>query len=119
MAYENKIVIISFFATWCPPCKAEIPHLNNLQEKYKDDIQIISILLEENKTNDEIIQFMNYFNIKFKVMNSPANFKLSQIYGGVDTIPYMVIYDKKGNNVQHYKGAVPEEMIDADIQKAL
>jgi len=117
--YENKIVIINFFATWCPPCKAEIPHLNNLQEKYKDDLSILSILLEEHKTNEQVIEFMNDYDIKFNVLNSEGNFALAQEVGGIDTIPFMIMYDKKGRYFQHYKGAVPEEMIDIDIQKAL
>jgi len=117
--YENKIVVINFFATWCPPCKAEIPHLNNLQEKYKDDLSILSILLEEHKTNEQIIEFMNEYDIKFNVLNSEDNFALAQEVGGVNTIPFMIMYDKNGKYFQHYKGAVPEEMIDIDIQKVL
>jgi thiol-disulfide isomerase/thioredoxin len=117
--YENKIVILDFFATWCPPCKAEMPHLVNLQEKYKNDVQIIGILLEEHKTNDQVIQFMNKFNINFKIVNSNENFRLAQKVGGVDTIPFTMIFDKNSTYFQHYTGAVPEEMIDIDIQKAL
>ena len=117
--YENKVVIINFFATWCPPCKAEIPHLNKLQEKYKDDLKIISILLEENKSNDEIIEFIEKNSIKFMITNSQENFKLAKEVGGVQSIPFMLIYDKSGNYSQHYTGAVPEEMIEADIKKVL
>ena len=117
--YENKIVLINFFATWCPPCKAEIPHLNNLQQKYNKDIKIISILLEENKSNDEVINFMNKNSIEFTITNSLQNFQLAKEVGGVQSIPFMLIYDKKGHYFQHYKGAVPEEMIEADIKKIL
>ena len=44
--YPNKIILVNFFATWCPPCKAEIPHLNNLLAKYGKDFQVISIVVE-------------------------------------------------------------------------
>ena len=117
--YENKIVILNFFATWCPPCKAEIPHLNNLQEKYKNDLKIISILLEENKSNEAIISFMNDNNIEFTITNSPDNYKLAKAVGGVKSIPFILIYDKNGNYSQHYRGAIPEEMIEVDIKKVL
>ena len=117
--YENKVVLINFFATWCPPCKAEIPHLNNLQQKYSKDVKIISILLEEHKSNEEIVKFINKNSIEFTISNSLDNYKLAQKVGGVQSIPFMLIYDRKGSYSQHYIGAVPEEMIEADIKKVL
>lgn len=117
--YENKVVLVNFFATWCPPCKAEIPHLNNLQEKYKENFVIISVLLEENKSNEEIASFMKYNNINFIITNSPENFKFAKNAGGVKNIPLMFLYDKNGSYSTHYVGAVPEEMIDSDIKKVL
>ena len=117
--YENKVVLVNFFATWCPPCKAEIPHLNNLQEKYKKDLKIISILLEENKSNEDVIKFMNNNDIEFTITNSKDNYKLAKAVGGVKSIPLMLIYDRNGTYSQHYIGAVPEEMIEADIKRVL
>jgi thiol-disulfide isomerase/thioredoxin len=117
--YENKIVLVNFFTTWCPPCKAEIPHLVSLQEKYKENFVIISVLLEENKSNEEINSFMKYNNINYVITNSLENFKLAQSAGGVKNIPLMFLYDKNGKYSTHYVGAIPEEMIDADIKKVL
>lgn len=117
--YENKIVLVNFFTTWCPPCKAEIPHLINLQEKYKDNFVIISVLLEENKSNEEINSFIKFNNINYIITNGIDNFKFAQSAGGVKNIPLMFLYDKKGNYSTHYVGAIPEEMIDADIKKVL
>jgi thiol-disulfide isomerase/thioredoxin len=117
--YENKIVLVNFFTTWCPPCKAEIPHLVNLQEKYKDNFVIISVLLEENKSNEEINSFVKYNNINYIITNGIDNFKLAQSAGGVKNIPLMFLYDKNGKYSTHYVGAIPEEMIDADIKKVL
>ncbi len=116
---EKKIVILDFFATWCPPCKAEIPHLNNLQEKYKDNLVIIGILLEQNKDNDEIKNFINYHSINYTITNSEGNFQLAKEVGGVQSIPFMIMYDKNGDYATHYMGAIPEEMIEADIQRVL
>jgi len=117
--FENKVVLVNFFATWCPPCKAEIPHLNNLQEKYKDNFVVISVLLEENKSNEEIASFMKYNDIHYIITNGSENFKFAQNVGGVKNIPLMFLYDKAGKYSTHYVGAIPEEMIDADIKKVL
>lgn len=117
--YENKVVLVNFFATWCPPCKAEIPHLNSLQEKYKDNFVIISVLLEENKSLEELNSFVKYNAINYIITNGMENFKFAQSVGGVKNIPLMFLYDKKGQYSTHYVGAIPEEMIEADIKKVL
>ena len=116
---NGKIVLVDFFATWCPPCKAEIPHLNNLQEEYKDKLEIIGVLIEPNKDNNELKDFINSFAINYTITNSPANMDFATAVGGVESIPFMIMYDKNGNYVTHYLGAIPQEMIDSDIQEAL
>ena len=116
---ENKVVLLDFFATWCPPCRAEMPHLVNLQNKYNGKIQILSILMEEDKSNSEAISFAKEYNLNFPILNSKENFLLSQALGGIRSLPTLVMYDKDGNYFTHYVGAAPEEMIEADIKKAL
>ena len=117
--YPNKIILLDFFATWCPPCRAAIPHLNSLQSKHKDDIQVIAILMEEHKDNSEVERFITKHNVSFPISNSKENFILSQALGGIRSLPTMVMYDKNGKYHTHYVGVAPEEMIDADIKKAL
>ncbi|MBE0497000.1 MAG: TlpA family protein disulfide reductase [Campylobacterales bacterium] len=116
--HEGKVVLLNFFATWCPPCKAEIPHLNALQTAHGDALSIISVALEE-KSAEELKSFIEYYTINYTVTQGEPNFELAKEVGGVSTIPYMVLYDKNGHYATHYVGAVPEEMIDADIKKAL
>lgn len=116
---NKKAVLIIFFTTWCPPCIGEIPSLNNLKNKYKDDLEIIGVILEKNKNKSEIIDFLNQHNVEFALTNSPANFALAKQVGGVTSIPYMVLYDKDGEYIKHYTGAIPEEMLEVDIKKVL
>jgi len=116
--HEGKVVLLNFFATWCPPCKAEIPHLNALQATHGDALSIISVALEE-KTVEELKSFMEYYTVNYTVTQGEPNYELAKEVGGVSTIPYMILYDKNGHYATHYVGAVPEEMIDADIKKAL
>jgi thiol-disulfide isomerase/thioredoxin len=117
--YEDKVVILDFFATWCPPCKASLPHLVDLQKKYNEKVQFLGILMEENKDMQEIRAFAKKYNINFPVTNSPENFSLSSALGGVRSLPTTVIYDKEGNYFKHYLGAIPVEMLDAEIKKVL
>ena len=115
--YPNKVVLVNFFATWCPPCKAEIPHLINLQNKYKDNFQVLSVVVEQNKPNADMIAFMEQYKINYPITNSEQNFVFAQEVGGVDGIPAMFLFNKKGEMVMQYVGATHEEILDTDIQK--
>ena len=116
--YHGKILFVDFFSTSCGPCRDEVPHLVALQEKYKDDMVILGVLLE-NKTPQELAPFIDYFGINYPVSISPANRDMTEIVGGVRGIPAMYLYDKEGRYVTHYLGAVPEAMIENDIQRIL
>jgi len=115
--YPNKTVLVVFFATWCPPCKAEIPHLNNLLAKYNKDFQVIAVAVEQNKPNEELTSFINEHQIKYPVTNGAVNFEFANAVGGVDGIPAMFLFDKKGALVMQYVGATHEEILDNDISK--
>ncbi len=116
---ENKIILLNFFTTWCPSCKAGIPHLNNLKDKYPNHIEIISVSLAEKDgnlpTDDMLEEFRHKFNIKFQIVNSKENYELANELGGVKTVPTMFLFNQKGKLKQKYIGIVPEEMLDTDI----
>ncbi len=123
---ENKIVLLNFFGTWCPPCKAEIPHLNNLREKYINDFEIIAVDVGPRgggtTPTSELLAFIEDFKIKYPITTGADNGKL---FSGVmelnknGSIPFMLLFNKKGQFVTHYIGMVPEEMLEGDIKKAM
>ncbi len=117
--YEDKIILVNFFATWCPPCIAEIPHLNNLIKKYPNDFIVLGILLEQGKLNQEVLDFIDEHNVTYPITNSSANFLLSDSVGGVKSIPTMYLVDKNGEIQRKYVGIVLEEMLEIGIKKAL
>ena len=116
---EGKAVLLNFFATWCPPCKAEIPHLNSLRKKYDGKFEVIGVLLEQNKDINEINSFIDDFNVQYPITFSEQNFELAKVLGGVRSIPTMFMYDKNGKLIQKYVGIVPQEMLESDIKKAI
>lgn len=115
--YPNKVVLLTFFASWCPPCKAEIPHLNNLVDKYKDEFIVLGISVEQDKDNNFYKDFIKQYKINYPVTNGTQNFYLANAVGGVSSIPAMFMIDKKGKMVRNYVGAVHEEILDNDIKK--
>jgi len=127
---DAPLVLFDFFATWCPACRAVAPHLANLQAKYPKEIKVVGVLIEENKNDQDVIDFKEQFNANYMIANSTskndkfANFKFSNEIASLlrqprsFPIPLLVLL-KNGEYFTHYVGAVPEEMIDSDIKEAL
>ncbi len=122
--HQGKVVIYDIFATWCPPCRAEAPHLASLQRKYADDLLILGMTIEEDMTDAKLQDYRETYGADYTLTHSKDNIKLSRIIasainvGQQFPIPLMVMY-KDGKYVTHYVGAIPEEMIESDIQQAL
>lgn len=121
---KGKIVIFDIFATWCPPCRAAASHLTSLQEKYKDDLVIIGLTIEEDISNDKLQEFREEYNANYTIVNSKDNRRLVDEIathlklGKRFPIPIFAMY-KDGKLVNHYVGAIQEEFIESDIKQAL
>ena len=121
---EGKVVIFDIFATWCPPCRATAPHLSALQKKYKDDLIVIGITIEDNLPNQKLQDFRTTYGADYALVNSSQNRRLvnavtrSLELGNNYPIPIMVIY-KDGKLVEKYIGLVEEEFVNSDIKMAL
>lgn len=120
---QGKAVLLNFWATWCPPCRAEIPHLNNLKKKYKGQLEIVGFNLGKKDntllSQEELNRFIEEYEIGYPITNSDDNFKIANLVGPVVSIPTMFLIDPSGKVVQKYVGVVPEEMMELDIDNAL
>jgi len=123
---ENKVVLLDFFGTWCPPCKAEIPHLLNIKEKLKDDFEILGIDVGPRgggaTSPEDLAKFIKEFKVTYPITTGGDNGKL---FGAVrelnpnGSIPFMVLFNKQGEYVQYYIGMKPEEMLFNDISSTI
>jgi len=121
---DKKIVIFDIYATWCPPCRTAASHLSSLQKKYKDDLLVIGLTIENPISNEKLKEFKKMYKVNYTLVNSDQNQPLineiakSLKIGERFPIPLMAIY-KDGKLINHYVGAVEEEFIQSDIKKAL
>ena len=102
--YEGKIVIIDFWATWCPPCRKGIPDLISIQKDFKDDVVIIGISLDGEKTIKDVPGFVKSYEINYPIVYGDE--KVVNAYGGIEGIPTAFVIDKKGNVVDKHVGLV-------------
>jgi len=121
---QGKVIIFDIFATWCPPCKAAASHLSSLQAKYKDNLVIIGITIEEDISNEKLQEFREMYDAQYTLVNSKDNRRLvDDIAESLDVgdrfpIPLMAMY-LDGEFITHYVGAIEEEFIESDIKRAL
>ncbi|AXX95299.1 TlpA family protein disulfide reductase [Arcobacter ellisii] len=114
---ENKMVLINFWATWCPPCIKEIPVFNELYEKYKDNFIIIGVLYEKNIDANTITNFIKENNIKFPItISEDENFRMAKELGDVKKIPESFLYSKEGFFIEKYVGIVNEKKLIEHIE---
>jgi len=117
--YPKKVVILDIFTTWCPPCLKSIPHMTSLQKKYKKNLQIIGVLMEDKITQSEALEFKKKHHINYPITLGKNNFVLTNTWGGVSGYPTIIIFDKSGKYFNHYNGAPPIEMLESDMKKVL
>jgi len=112
--YRGQVVILDFWATWCPPCKAEIPGFVNLHNEHKDDgLAIIGVSLDRNGWND-VRPFLKNYEVDYPVVL--GNMDLVEAYGGIRSIPTTFVLDKQGKVHKKYVGYRPEQVFEGDFR---
>jgi len=110
--YRGKVVLLDFWATWCTPCQAEIPHFVEFQEKYREQgFQAIGISM------DDDAKPVRAFYQKLK-MNYPVALGTSQVaesYGGVLGLPITFLIGRDGHIAAKYVGAVETPVVEQKI----
>lgn len=116
-SYSGKVVLINFFTTWCPPCRQEIPTLNQLQEKYDaKGFSVIGISLDESSSKI-VVKFIKKMKVNYPV--AMADDKTTRDFGGVIGIPTSFLIDQKGNIAKRYDGYVTHDLLEKDIGSLL
>lgn len=100
-AQKNKVIFINFWATWCPPCIAEMPSINELYQTFKDDKNVLFVMADMDDNFPKAEAFMKKKQLALPVY-SAVNALPEEMYTG--TLPTTVIIDQSGSMVFHHEG---------------
>ena len=104
---EGKVILLNFWATWCGPCRMEIPELNEMQAKYgEDNFMILGISISD--TKKALDDFMKYYEVEYPLLyGNPKEIEKVLIdYGGIFSVPTSILINKKGEEIFSYPGAI-------------
>lgn len=111
--YRGKWVLVNFWATWCPPCLAEVPELVALHNAHKDrDLVVIGVALDSSRSS--VAEFVAGKNISYPVVL--GNHKLAAQIGEVEVLPTSYIYAPNGELVGYQAGDVTRESVETYIR---
>jgi len=114
--YRGKVVLLDFWATWCDPCREEVPHLVELQNRYRDrGLQIIGISMDDDA--EPVRDFYRRFNMNYPVAMGDAT--TGEVYGGVLGLPIAFLIDRDGRVYSKHIGATDISVIEREITTLL
>src|SRR6202048_2598784 len=113
---RGKGVLLNFWATWCGPCRAEIPDLIALQRKYKDQLQIIGLTVDDDDAS-MVKEVVTETHINYPVAMSSSEVRIQ--YGGIAALPTSFVLDTQGRAVQKHEGLRDPLLYETEIRALL
>tara|TARA_Y100001958_G_scaffold155598_1_gene146560 strand:- start:997 stop:1578 length:582 start_codon:yes stop_codon:yes gene_type:complete len=104
---RGKVVLINFWATWCGPCRMEIPDFIELYDKYNDKgFEILGISLSDSK--EALVNFANVYKVNYPFLygNNKQINEITNLYGGVPAVPWSFLVGIDGEIIDTYPGAI-------------
>ena len=117
-AYKGKVILLDFWATWCGPCKVEIPWFVELQTKYgKDGLQTLGVSVDD--TVDKLKPYVNQLKMNYPVLQGLGHDDVQDAYGPLWGIPVTVVISRAGKICKKHIGFSTKESFENEIKSLL
>ena len=115
-SYRGKVVLLDFWATWCDPCREEIPHFVELQQQYgSKGLQIIGVSMDDSP--DPVVPFAQKFHINYPIVM--GNAQIGEAYGGVLGLPIAFLIGPDGRIYKKHVGATNATVFENEVRDLL
>ena len=116
--YKGKVLVIDFWATWCGPCKVEIPHFIEFQDKYgKNGLQIVGISVDD--TADKLAPYIRDMKMNYPVLQGLDHDEVQDAYGPIVGIPVSIIISRDGKICATHTGLTGKDVFEREIKALL
>jgi thiol-disulfide isomerase/thioredoxin len=116
--YKGKVILLDFWATWCGPCKVEMPHFVEFQEQYgKDGLQIIGVSVDD--TPDKLVPFVREMKINYPILQGLGHDDLQEAFGPMVGIPLSVMISRDGRICATHAGLTGKDVFEREIKALL
>ena len=112
-SFKGKVVLLDFWATWCPPCRSELPALGRLYEDIRDKGFMLVGMTVDQGSAGKVEEAVRQFSLPYPV--GLAGPEIQEAYGGIRAVPTKFLLDAQGKVRQRYLGVVPEGQLRSDI----
>jgi len=115
--FNGKVVLIDFWATWCPPCGAMVPILVELQEDYADEGFEVVAISQDRGGSEEVAAFSREHGVNYTSLMGDGS--ASEAFGGVRFLPTSFLIGRDGTILERHVGQADRETLEPGIRKAL
>lgn len=112
-SFKGKVVLLNFWATWCGPCKAEIPGFVELQEKYRDQLTIIGYSVDD--TAELAKKYADKYKMNYPILLGEGREDVQDAYGPIWGIPASFLISKDGKVCRKHMGIAPKAVFEKEI----
>lgn len=115
---RGKAVLLNFWATWCAPCKVEIPWFIDLQKQYgPQGLQVVGVSMDDDTSRAAVVKFAREMGINYPILIGDD--KTADAYGGVQALPTTFYIGRDGKLVNRVYGLVSHSEVESNVRAAL
>jgi peroxiredoxin len=116
--YKGKVILLNFWATWCGPCKVEIPEFIEAYDQYRDrGFVILGVLSQDDPSPEDLRAFASGWGMNYPILREQV--ELDEAFGPLWAIPTSFIIDRQGSICTKHMGPVSKEMLEREIKGLL